>query len=63
MLIAIIVLVLLLFLAPPVKLVKKEEGDYLSKESTLPIKGFFVAWVFFAHSRNYIDLSGGGISK
>lgn len=60
MLIAVIVLVLLLFLAPPVKLVKPEEGDYLSKESSLPIKGFFVAWVFLSHYKNCVDISGGG---
>jgi membrane-bound acyltransferase YfiQ involved in biofilm formation len=60
MLITVIVLVLLLFLAPPVKLVKPEEGDYLSKESSLPVKGFFVAWVFLSHFKNCVDVSGGG---
>ena len=59
MLIAVIVLILILLFAPPLKLVKTGRSDYLSKDSTLPIKGFFVMWVFFAHFRGYVDLLGG----
>lgn len=58
-----IVLCLLLFFALPcaIKWKKDENGNfiylnYLSKENTLPIKGFFVATVLFTHSKGYISL-------
>lgn len=55
--------ILMLFIPPIVFATnKKAEGaihkDYLTKESTLSIKGFFVLLVFFSHFRGYAELSG-----
>ena len=47
-----VVLTLFLLFLP---LTKNENlEDYLSKDSTLSIKGFFVIWVFLAHFGNYV---------
>ena len=53
------VLVILLFLIMPCKINLKQgiNESYLSKNDTLPIKGFFVALVLFRHVRDYITLS------
>ncbi|WP_019678401.1 acyltransferase family protein [Ruminococcus flavefaciens] len=61
MLILYALLILLLFIPfPEIKALGKSNvyhDDYLLPNNTLPIKGFFVVWVFFRHSRDYITIS------
>ena len=62
MIILYLILLILLLLVFPCKLKLRTidtaiYNDYLSKENTLAIKGFFVTCVLFSHSKDYIDLS------
>lgn len=57
-----ILLLIVLFIPfPEIRLCANSSAyheDYLSINSTLPIKGFFVVLVFFRHSLDYIKLGG-----
>ena len=51
--------VILMFIPFPkhVNCASNEYEHYLDKDNTLPIKGFFVVFVFFAHFTQYVSLS------
>lgn len=60
MILAYIILLILLLLFPAAEfaspLSKGIFSDYLSKDSTLPVKGFFAIIVLFSHYRGYVEL-------